>query len=307
MPTLETYLGTILWHYVPNMPLAIVFTILFCLVSVAHAWKMFVTKTWFCIPFLIGGIFEVIGYISRAAATNATGSLIPYIFQAIFILLAPVCFAASLYMVYSRVVRAVHGDSFSLISPRWATVVFVSGDWTCLNIQSSGSGLLVHPKQVAIGTYIIVAGLALQVLMFVVFMFCCLNFNSRFRAHVAESGATSDVPWQACLNMLYSTSLAILVRNIYRVVEYIMGKDSYLQNTEWPTYVFDAALMFLVMIGFFIWYPSQLRPTTRDSMIELTADGESSAEHGRTVKPSMGLSIFPLFRIFKLLTSESDR
>ncbi|RDW74187.1 hypothetical protein BP5796_07629 [Coleophoma crateriformis] len=111
MPTLEAYHGTILWHYVP---------------------------------------IEVIGYISRAAATNATGSLIAYIFQALFLLLAPVCFAASLYMVYSRVVRAVHGDSFSLVSPRWTTVIFVLGDWTCLNIQSSGSGLLVHPKQVAI-------------------------------------------------------------------------------------------------------------------------------------------------------------
>ena len=120
--------------------------------------------------------------------------------------------------------------------------------------------------------------------MFVGFILCCLTFNIRLRAHVAETGATSDVPWQSCLNMLYSTSLAILVRNIYRVIEFIMGQDGYLLVTEWPTYVFDGALMLLVMVGFFIWYPSQLRPGATDSMMELTADGPSSEEHGRTVK-----------------------
>jgi hypothetical protein len=187
-------------------------------------------------------------------------------------------------MVYSRVVRAVQGDSFSLTSPRWTTAIFVLGDFISLTIQSNGSGLLVKPNTVLVGDYIIVAGLVLQVLMFAGFMWCCLTFNIRFRAHIAETGATSDIPWQSCLNMLYSTSLAVLVRNIYRVIEFIIGQDGYLLNNEWPMYVFDGALMLLVMIGFFIWYPSQLRPSARDSMIELTTDGASSAEHGRAVK-----------------------
>ncbi len=86
--------------------------------------------------------------------------------------------------------------------------------------------------------------------------------------------------------MLYATSLAILVRNIYRMVEFIMGQDGYLLSTEWPTYVFDGALMLLVMIGFFIWYPSDLRPRSRDSMVELTTEGAMPAEQGRGVKDS---------------------
>lgn len=229
---------------------------------------------------------EEIGYISRAAAYNSTGSLIPYTLQAIFLVLPPVFFAASLYMVYSRVVRAVQGENFSPLSPRRTTLIFVLGDFQCLNIQSTGAGLLVKPNIARIGDYIIVTGLIIQVLMFAIFMLCCLKFNMRFRAHMAQTGATCDIPWQSCLNMLYSTSVLILVRNIYRVVEFIMGQDGYLLENEWPTYVFDGALMLLVMIGFFIWYPSQLRPSARDSMIELTTDSADVAENSHTVKHS---------------------
>ncbi|KAF2817548.1 RTA1-domain-containing protein [Mytilinidion resinicola] len=287
MPTLEMYQGQVyLWHYVPSLPAAIAFTALFSLVTTVHTWKMIKLRMWFCVPFVIGGVFEVIGYIARVASYYSTGALGPYLIQAIFLVLPPVFFAASLYMVYSRVVRAVHGETFSLLPPRWASVIFVSGDLLCLNIQGGGSGMLSHPGQAHIGDDIIVAGLGIQILVFVAFMACCVSFNIRFRAHVVETGAARDIPWQACLNMLYATSLAILVRNIYRMVEFIMG-HGYLFDNEWPTYAFDGALMLLVMIGFFIWYPSQLTPrdSTTDSMIELTSEGVVSAEHRRSVKP----------------------
>jgi RTA1 like protein len=188
-------------------------------------------------------------------------------------------------MVYSRVVRALKADHLSLISPRRTTIIFVLGDFICLTIQSNGGGLLAHENLVHLGEYLIVGGLVIQVLLFAGFMLCCLTFNLRFRAHEAGGSVpTSNIPWQSCLNMLYATSLAILVRNIYRVVEFIMGNNGYLIDHEWPTYAFDGALMLLVMIGFFIWYPSQLRPSAGDSMIELTTDGPGFGEHGRVVK-----------------------
>ncbi|KAF2468696.1 RTA1-domain-containing protein [Lindgomyces ingoldianus] len=134
MPTLETYRGDYLWHYVPNLPAAVVFAALFSLATAVYTWKMATTRMWFCVPFVIGGLFEVIGFVSRAASTYSTGSLALYLIQAIFLLLPPVLFAASLYMVYSRVVRAVQGESFSLLSPRRTTAIFVLGDWLCLNI-----------------------------------------------------------------------------------------------------------------------------------------------------------------------------
>jgi hypothetical protein len=57
MPELQLYKGVVyLWAYIPNLPAAIVFAILFALATAAHMYKMFRTRMWFCIPFVIGGI-----------------------------------------------------------------------------------------------------------------------------------------------------------------------------------------------------------------------------------------------------------
>jgi len=146
--------------------------------------------------------------------------------QGVFLVLAPILFAASLYMVYSRVVRSVHGERFSLMAPRWNTVVFVVGDLTCLNIQGAGAGLLFKPATVKIGNWIVTGGLALQLVLFVGFLWCCVTFHTRYRAHLAQTGATTDIPWQTRLFMLYGASAAIIVRNIFRVIEFVGGQDN---------------------------------------------------------------------------------
>lgn len=44
-----------LWSYVPNMAAAAIFTVIFFLLSLAHTWKMYRYRMWFCLPFVIGG------------------------------------------------------------------------------------------------------------------------------------------------------------------------------------------------------------------------------------------------------------
>ena len=192
-------------------------------------------------------------------------------------------------MVYSRVVRAVHGEPFSPISMKWCTRFFVFGDVFCLNIQSTGAGLLGKPKNVKIGNGIISSGIALHCLVFVGFMYCSICFHRRFRAHLATTGDTTNIPWEPVLKMLFGTSVIILVRNIFRLAEYVMGKDGYLLANEWPVYVFDGVLMLIVMVVFFIWYPSQLQRGSTESMIELTSDEGDSEEQNRVEKPSSSM------------------
>ncbi len=217
-------------------------------------------------------------------AYDKTGELEPYILQSIFLLLAPVLFAASLYMTYGRCVLAVGGDRYSLISPCWTTRVFVFGDIFSFLIQSSGAGLLVKGGDPAMGEHIIVGGLIFQVLIFAFFIYVAFHFNTRFRGRPVIDHYP-DVPWQACLNMLYVTSVAVMVRNVFRVVEYAMGSDGYLLENEWPVYVFDGVLMLFTMACFFYWYPSNLRSHKRDSAAELRSvetgcDQAPSLEHG---------------------------
>ena len=204
----------------------------------------------------------------------------PYVMQSTLLLLAPILFAASLYMTLSRVVVAVHGDTHSPIRPRWLTRIFIFGDVFSFLVQSSGAGLRIQAGSGTsdinpnLGSNIIVGGLVFQIIIFGLFIVTTLIFNNRFRQDVSATGRAIDIPWQQTLHMLYFTSAFVMIRNIFRVVEYVMGNDGYLLSVEWGVYVFDAALMTLTM-GWYLWrYPYQvkqaLRTQSRVGMMEDT-------------------------------------
>lgn len=130
-----------------------------------------------------------------------------------------------------------------------------------------------NPKTVQIGTDIIVAGLILQVVVFVGFVWCCLVFHGRFRKQISSRLVPEpSVPWETSLYVLYVSSLLILLRNIYRVVEFSMGKGGYLERHEWPVYALDAAPMIGTMLCYIIWHPAfLLSAKSRESDFELVS------------------------------------
>ena len=75
---------------------------------------------------------------------------------------------------------------------------------------------------------------------------------------VLSREAVHELPWKRHLYVLYAASALILVRSIFRVIEYIQGNAGYLLSHEVYLYIFDAALMFFVMILFNWVHPSQV-------------------------------------------------
>ncbi|CAH0042863.1 unnamed protein product [Clonostachys rhizophaga] len=270
MAVLETYNGYPLWRYIPSLPAAVVFAALFTILTVAHGWKMIRHSMWFLYPLSL----EVVGYVGRAVAHNATGELIPYVLQSTFLLLAPILFAASLYMTLSRVIRAVDGAHCSIIVPRWLTVIFVVGDCISFVVQASGAGLRIMAGQAKrninphLGSWIIAGGLVFQIIVFGIFIFTGLRFHLLFKRDPAAIRAES-IPWQGIMYMLFMTSAAVMMRNIFRMVEYAMGPDGYLFTVEWGVYAFDASLMTITMTLFWLWYPSQLKSAIDKGSLEI--------------------------------------
>lgn len=130
----------VLYNYTPSLAAAVIFVILFVIVTLIHiilAWK---AKTKFLIAFIIGGLLEALGYAARAVNAHEAPnySVIAYAMQSLFILLAPSLFAASIYMVLGRIIRLTDGDSKSLIRGTRLTKIFVCGDVLAFLIQSGG-------------------------------------------------------------------------------------------------------------------------------------------------------------------------
>jgi hypothetical protein len=213
----------------------------------------------------------MVGYGVRAAARTKTGKIMPFCVQNMFILVAPVLFAATIYMMLSRIISQSGGARYSQVKPSSITLIFVLGDVLSFVVQGGGAGVSVI-QNVELAKWaerIVVIGLLIQIIMFAVF--CALAVIFHRRKHYAQPSAYLNVDdgvkpwhWEADLYVLYALSFLVMVRSVFRVIEYCQGYTGYTLSHEWTLYVFDALLMF-VAAAIFAWrFPGHLSQRASD-------------------------------------------
>ncbi|KAJ5688153.1 hypothetical protein N7536_010772 [Penicillium majusculum] len=244
-------------YYKPSIPAAIAVAILFCAVSLVQIWRIIRTRQWFGIVILVATAFEVIGLLARADSSKHLQKKSPYEIQTILILLAPILFAASVYMFLGRLIRKSGHPELSFIRINWVTPIFVTGDIFCFFVQAVGVVILLRAEsrsKLNLAKAIILAGLGLQVFFFAIFALVAVLFHIRLSSRRGGKVVHQGVNVNIRLWNLYLCSVLITVRNIYRLVEYATGTDAYLSRHEWPAYALDIGLMFIIMVISNFWY-----------------------------------------------------
>jgi hypothetical protein len=214
---------------------------------------------------------EVVGYIGRAVSNSNPLALGPFIAQALTILLAPPLFAASIYMVLGRTIVLLHAEHHSIISVKWLTKVFVGGDVLSFLTQSAGGGIQTGNTlaDYNLGQNLIMAGLGIQLAFFGFFIIVAGIFHFKIvrdPTPIATSMGSSsgwrpsERSWSAVLWTLYVVSLLILIRSVFRLIEYAGGNDGYLISHELFLYIFDALLMLGVLVVLLIFHPAEIVP-----------------------------------------------
>ncbi|CAN9376587.1 unnamed protein product [Alternaria alternata] len=191
---------------------------------------------------------ESLGYAARAYGHSHPSSKNAYIVQTMLILLAPILFAATIYMFMGRLVLASGHTKASIIRPTWLTKIFLGGDILCFLVQAAGASFLVKTDASQstknLGKYIILAGLVIQLIVFGFFLVVAAIFHLRAgKAERLEIGIVK----------MFNCGL-VTVRNIFRVAEYVTGDQGYLLTHEWPIYIFDALLMAAALASCTSWY-----------------------------------------------------
>lgn len=105
---------------------------------------------------------------------------------------------------------------------------------------------------------IIIGGLICQIIFFGFFIVVTVLFHRRISRKPTTESKLTTVPWERQLIVLYAASFLIMIRSVFRVIEYIQGQDGALLQKEIYIYIFDATLMFVAMALFNIWHPSQI-------------------------------------------------
>ncbi|KAI3557184.1 RTA1 [Colletotrichum abscissum] len=212
------------------------------------------------LPLLLVVFVQTIGYCGRIWSHFDTMAIGGFVIQAILILVAPALYAASIYMILGRLIRTLRADNLSLLPVPWVTKIFVTGDVVSFTMQAGGGGIQAAGtlKLYDIGEKIIIVGLLVQIVVFGFFIITTILFHHRISWKPTSVAIEGIVPWRRYLWVLYSTSLIILVRSVFRVIEYLQSNRGYLISHEIFLYIFDTVLMVAVMAIFLVWYVEDL-------------------------------------------------
>jgi hypothetical protein len=114
------------------------------------------------------------------------------------------------------------------------------------------------------GEHITIGGLCVQLVFFTFFVLTSVVFHTRLRSRPTQQtiqvGQRYNLgmirSWESVLWGLYIASMLILIRSVFRLIEYAQGNDGYLISHEAFMYVFDATLMFFAMVAMNLFHPS---------------------------------------------------
>ena len=108
-----------------------------------------------------------------------------------------------------------------------------------------------------LGRNVIIFGLAIQIYFFGFFMTVLHVFYRRICRNPTPKSVATVAPWRHFMIVLYTASILIMIRSVFRIVEYSTGENGKLQSSEVFIYVFDAALMLITTLLFNAFHPSR--------------------------------------------------
>ena len=202
-------------------------------------------------------------------------------------------------MLLGRIVRLLDAEHHSIIRTTWVTKIFVGGDVLSFLVQVGGKNCFsIFYSEGRLGTdtgfysggamfssaktasalnlakNLITIGLVIQLLFFGLFLIVITIFHYRIVRSPTTRSSSVAMPWRRFILVLYTASAFILIRSLFRLIEYQAGRDSPLQKSEVYFYIFDSTLMIIVALIFNVFHPRQIVSHAKKDVI-LLADASA--------------------------------
>jgi hypothetical protein len=280
--------------YVPNLggntALAVIYTIL----ALTLFWHTFrtgrkVDKWALCLP--IGASFEAMGFWLRLPMRTSQHNEPLYTVMYMFVVLAPAAFLAFNYILFGRLTAALEGHKptevarrspYSFIPPRWVKLIFVTSDICTFCVQATGGGMQTSQdyNTSKLGNKIFLAGVSAQGASYL--LFTALVLVAHFRL-IRQFGLRRFSPFNVLheptvilIDLLYISSVGIIVRSVYRVVEMAQGYGGYLYSHEIFTFLLDALPLVIAIGVWALYWPGLLITSIRETFAD---DAEKQQPH----------------------------
>lgn len=150
-----------------------------------------------------------------------------YIAQQTLSVLTPAFFAAAHFSILGLCL-VMFGQEYSLVSPHLIVPFFVGVDIVSLIAQGTGSGMAavaeqaLPPQSTIPGAWIVVGGLASQLVGYLLFNILFVNFVVKAVRNPPQHPLWSS-KMKLFLVMVWISSLLVFARSVFRTIELTMG------------------------------------------------------------------------------------
>lgn len=257
-----------IYGYVPSLAAGIVFIVVFSLITLVQLGLVVRSRIWWLSILVVGGIGEILGWAGRLWSNQNIYSLNAFLVQQCCLILAPCFFSAGCYGLLGMLVRAL-GPEHSPLRPSLYLIIFCVCDLIAIIVQAVGGAMaafaLQNDESSTSGTWIMVAGILIQLVAMVAFCLMGLIFARNVRRAPSwrekenvKHGRVGLLSWS-----LVWISAWILVRCIYRAIELSQGWEGYLITNEPYFDTLDAMAMVFAQGAFCVCWPSWCLPDAR--------------------------------------------
>ncbi|KAK9791853.1 hypothetical protein WJX73_004916 [Symbiochloris irregularis] len=206
------------------------------------------TRAWFMLIATIVAYLEVVGFGLRLDMFNHPVRGV-YITMQCLLIIPPSFLALIDYMALGKLVALIQvtkppGTKFTL-KPKFITWIFFGLEIASLAAQGAGAGLSVGgntgpPVNAGAGKGLLIAGLVTLVVLIAFFLCTTIYVQRNPQMQVPECRPTMRLIFLG----LYATTILLLIRNTFRVVEFSNGWYGWIARHEVFFYVFDSLIIF---------------------------------------------------------------
>jgi len=204
---------------------------------------------------ILGALSETIGWGARAYSGNCPYNKTAFIIQIVTLIVAPVFFAACIYLILGRLITR-KGAEYSYLNPKTYLWIFCTCDIVSLLVQAGGGAIASEEAEknesTKLGSNVIVAGIIFQLITMLSFSACGTSFLVRSR-HAPQPKKETVVTYGAIIAFV-----CIFIRNCYRTVAFLQGWTGFLSTHEAYFIALDGCMILIASIALNISDPAVL-------------------------------------------------
>lgn len=282
------------YGYRADLAATVFFLVLFALSTITYMVQGLIYKrtAWFfTIAMVLGGVSETLGYVAKMLLWDDPFSDTGFKMSVVLLTFAPAFYAAGVYYTLKHICLTFSTE-LSRLRPKYYTWIFISCDCVSIVMQAIGGAISSATDSMtilAVGTNVMIAGLAFQVFTLVVFGCFAADYAIacyRHRSQLNPATATLRNSWRFRLFIvaLWLAYLGILIRCAYRVAELAGGWVNNDILTDEGLFIgLDSVPCGIAAVVLNIWHPGWCFPkeTKRSARLEEKKLGsESSSDEG---------------------------